>query len=286
MNRRVTRAIATGVVVLAMLIGVFSFAPTRALARQFLSVFRVRKFAVVQVDPNQDQMEAVVNALSDTLISQEPEVYVDEPATSVADVTEASALAGFEVRMPSYMPGFQVNVPGEIDVDIEVKGRTEVGMTLGQDSLKVLFELAGMDPGLAPNDLGDGVIRAMIPSAVMIQNERYSLMQMLDPVVEYPEGVDPVLIGEAGLRIMGLSEDEAQRLSQSIDWANTMLLPVPTDMLQVRETVVAGSAAVLMIPAEGQDRPTLIWEHDDVVYVLNGAGAHESLVRIAESMYD
>ncbi|HUV93685.1 MAG TPA: hypothetical protein VMX14_02485, partial [Anaerolineae bacterium] len=62
---RLWRPVLGGVIVLALLVGVFSFAPSRALARQFLSIFRVRKFAIVQVNPDEAQLEQVARALED-----------------------------------------------------------------------------------------------------------------------------------------------------------------------------------------------------------------------------
>ncbi|MBM3190899.1 MAG: hypothetical protein FJZ90_19545, partial [Chloroflexi bacterium] len=74
----VWRPVLIGFAVLALLVGSYSLPTTRALARQMLSVFRVRKFAVIQIQPDEAQLEQVVNKLGDAFFTREPEVIVDE----------------------------------------------------------------------------------------------------------------------------------------------------------------------------------------------------------------
>ena len=94
------RAVAVGATVVALLVAVFSFAPTRALARQVLGIFRVRKFAVVQVNPDAGRLEAIDVALKDVLFEREPEVLVDEPEQVVATIEQARQLAAPAAAQP------------------------------------------------------------------------------------------------------------------------------------------------------------------------------------------
>jgi hypothetical protein len=277
MKHRIWRSLATGAVALALVVGVLSFAPARALAREFLSLFRVQKFTVVQVNPDEARVESAVEALKDTLLVQEPEVIVDEPESTVATIEEARVSAGFEARMPGYLPGAAPT--------IHVKGRTEMKAVLAPDALKVLFELAGMEVDEASTQVGDGEVFATVPAAVLIETDGVSVMQVLEPVVEYPEGLDPALVAEAGLRLMGMAPEDAQRLSRQVDWTNTLLLPVPTQVASVQETVIAGEDAVLLTPQEGQGERTLLWHKDGVVYVVSGQVGEEKLISVAESLF-
>ena len=309
---RLWRPVLGGVIVLALLVGVFSFAPSRALARQFLSIFRVRKFAIVQVNPDEAQLEQVARALEDTLFVGEPEVVVDEPAVVVGSIEEASEMAGFTVRMPQYLPGQGVT-------EIQVKGRSEFAFDVTRDGLVMLLQLADMDPAQVPSGWEVATVRVTIPSMVGIAFDRFLIGQVLDPTVEYPEGLDPRLVGEAGLRLLGLSPTEARRISEHIDWTNTVLLPIPADVAEFREVRVAGEEAVFLIPryqqptpvpVDGQGVPlvdpddeaqvfvgtdasselsrgesTLLWEKDGVLYFVVGHGGVEYLMQIAESMF-
>ena len=299
---RFWRPVLVGVAILALLVGVFSFAPSRALARQFLSIFRVRKFAIIQVNPDEAQLEQVARALEDTLFVKEPEVVVDEPAVKVGSIEEASELAGFQVRMPRYWP--DQGVP-----EIQMKGRTEYTFPFTRDGLVMLLELAGMDTAQVLTGWEEASIRVSVPSVVIIVGEQFQVGQVLDPTVEYPQGLDPRLVGEAGLRLFGLSPKEAQRISEHIDWTNTVVLPIPADVAEFNELEIAGEQAVLLRPRyEPGPEPvqvdkeevlvgteasaqlsgyesTLLWEKDGVLYFVVGGASAERLVQIAESMF-
>jgi len=317
---RFWRSALVGTVVLALLVGIFSFAPARALARQLLSVFRVRKFAIVQVNPDEAQLEQVGRALEEKLFVHEPEVIADEPMVEVGSIEEASALAGFQARMPRYLPGS--GAPEDWPAtEIQVKGRSEFAFQATREALVFLVELAGMDPDRVAEGWDEATIRVIVPAAVGISNGRFQIGQVLDPTVEYPEGLDPSLVGEAGLRLFGLSPQEARRISEHIDWTNTVVLPIPSDVAEFQELQIAGEDAILLKPryrpyqpepvqVDGQGRPvvsqegedqvlvgteasesltgneyTLLWEKDGVLYFIVGRSGIETLVQIAESMF-
>jgi anti-sigma factor RsiW len=277
MKHRTWRSLATGVVALALIVGVLSLAPARALAREFLSLFRVQKFTVVRVNPNEAQVASLEEAVKKALLTQEPEVLVDEPESIVATIEEARAIAGFEARMPGFLPG---TAP-----EIHVKGRTELRAVLAPDALKTLFQLAEMNVDEAATNVGNGEVYAILPAAVMIETDSVSVMQVLEPTLEYPEGVDPALVAEAGLRLMGVAPEDAHRLSRQVDWTNTLLLPVPTQVAVVNETVIAGERAVMLVPQEDRGKLTLLWQKDGVVYVVSGRVGQERLISVAESLF-
>jgi anti-sigma factor RsiW len=277
---RVWRPVLAGALALAVVVGVFSFAPSRALARQLLSVFRVRQFAAIQIDPNQERLAQIDRQLAETLFVSEPETLADAPAVAVGSLEEAQALAGFAARMPAFFPG-----GGSPQYD--VKGRTAYALRFSGDALRTLLAMAEMDPDLAPADLGEAQVTVELPASVHIGNGNVDVIQVLEPRVEYPEGLDARVIGEAGLRLMGLSPAEARRIARSIDWASTLVLPVPAAIASFQEVVVAGEVGVLLTPRDlsGGERRMLLWQKDGIVYIVTGSMAGETLVQVAESMF-
>ena len=279
-ERKVWRPILVGALILALFVGVYSFAPTRTIARQLLSIFRVRKFAVIEINPDEAQIEEIGRALEDNLFITEPEVIVDEPVVSVASIEEARELAGFDVRVPGY-------IPDDETPRFSVKGHSEYAFRFTREGLEMFLELAGMDPNRVPDGLDEGVVTIAMPAVVEMRTSRLSITQAWNPTIEYPEGIDTSLFGEAGLRLFGLSPRKAKRISKSIDWTNTLVLPVPADVADFSEIEVAGEDAVLVRPRHRDDynRPTLFLEKDDVIYVIAGRHSLDQIIQIAVSMF-
>lgn len=280
MGKRMWRTAISAAVVLIVLVGVFSFAPSRALARQFLSIFRVRKFAAIQINADQTQLESVGQTLQERLFLEDPEIVVDEPVVQVDSLEEARQVAGFEVRVPGMF--------AESDqLRLEVKGRTELRLPLKREALVALVELAGLDASSVADGWEEGEVWAMAPAMVYIQEGPWEVVQVWDPSIEYPEGVDPRLVGEAGLILLGLTPKDARNISASVDWTSTVLLPIPSSVARFQETRVAGEEAILLESAESTSRreAALFWEKDGVLYLVSGPGSGEYFMRIAESMF-
>ncbi|MEA3407919.1 MAG: zf-HC2 domain-containing protein [Chloroflexota bacterium] len=277
-NRKVWYSFAAGVAALLLVVGLFSFAPTRAVARQFLSLFRVQDFAVVEVDPDEALMGEASALFEKEVLAQEPELIRDEPSVQVNSLEEAREAAGFAVRMPAYFPG-------EDDPIMEIKGATEMRMEVEAEGLALLLELAGMDPDLVPQEL-EGDIHALAPAVVSIRNDHFQVIQVWKPTIEYPEGLKAEVMGEAGLRLLGVPAAKAKRIAKEIDWSNTMLLPVPTNLAEIQETEIAGAKAVYLRPTREADQSAaLLFQKEGVVYMVAGSGSLQSLSDIAASMF-
>jgi len=284
MRDRLTRrpALAIGLV-LVLLAGLLSFAPGRAFARQVLSVFRVRRFAVVQMNTDPDHLEEVARQLEDTLlVSEEPEMIEAPTRTTVGSIEEASAAAGFEVRMPTYWPD-------SATPRITVEGPSEQALRFRGDGLRLLLELAGMDAAAIPAELVEDEVRLMSQGAVYLEGRDVTIAQVSGVSATYPDGVDVAMLVEAGLRVAGTDPDEARRLSQAYDWTNTALIPVLPDLVEVRETEIAGAPVLLVREAEpeGPDASfaTLVMEKDGILYTVSGHATPERLAQIAQSMF-
>lgn len=284
MGTRIVRrpAFAIGLV-LVLLAGLLSFGPGRAFARQMLSVFRVRRFAVVQMNTDPDRLKEVMAQLEDSaFVADEPEVIVAPTRTTVGSVEEASAAAGFEVRIPAYWPNG--GTPR-----ITVEGPSEQALRFRGDGLRLLLELAGMDPGAIPEELVEDEIRLTSAGAVYLRGSDVSVTQVSGVTATYPDGIDVAMLVEAGLRVMGMDADEAHRLSQEHDWTSTALIPVLPELNEVRETEIAGTAVLLVRAAEAQStlpsRATLIMEKDGILYSVTGRASFERLAQIAQSMF-
>ncbi len=278
----------TGVAIVAVLAVALSTNPGRVLARQFLSMLRVEQVVGVAYDPQALDPEAAAR-LEDYASAMQPELVTNEQLGEVTTVEEASALAGFGVRVPAALSA------GET-LTYRVEGRTEYVVRFQREVLAYVLQAAGMDASALPADFVSGEMTAGYTSAVDIAEGGLEIVQVLNPVAEYPEGLDPALFGQAGLRVLGLPAEDAQRIAANLDWATTLLLPVPTTAAEYRDVTVAGSHGTLVVPvkrpddasAQGEGNPpraALIWQRDGILYLVAGESEPDALLSTAESMF-
>jgi hypothetical protein len=106
-------------------------------------------------------------------------------------------------------------------------------------------------------------------------------MQAESPLVEYPADVDPAVLGEALLQVLGTEPREARRIARSIDWASTLLLPIPREMVTFREVTIDGVSGAALEPLDGQGG-ALLWQKEGKVYMLTSEGSVEDLLLLVE----
>lgn len=270
-DKRYQRALA-GIFALLVLVGLFSLAPVRALASDFLSLFRVQKFVVVDVD--EERIEEIAEVLAEDYYFGEQEILEDpgEPV-AVDTLDEAEALVGFGPRTPG-----KYGTPKMI----AVVGQSRMRFTPNVEALREVFVALGLDPALLPDNIDGQPFDFTVPASVTQLFNRpdqsevdFVVMQVPSPTAEVPEGVDMQALGEAMLQLLGMSPEEAANLSESIDWATTLVLPVPTGMLQTMQEVEVDGVTGLLFEMEGRSEDgaylkprALLWQKDDIVYMI------------------
>lgn len=283
--RRMRPAAAVLVLVLVIVVA-FSFEPVRVAAEDFLSIFRVSRFSVMPVDDAEwERMEELGSVLEQNFFLGEP-VMVEESAPQlVSTVEEAAGLAGFAVRAPEFLPeGFELE-------EIQVSGRGYGHLPVDLESARAMFEMLELDPSLLPDSLGRAPLEIAM-SPLVFQTWRYRdsasliLVQGPSPTVGYPDDVDPAGLAAAVLQLLGMEEDEAQRLSESVDWTNTLVLPIPADIVSFQEVTIDGVAGLLL--SETRDErgasSALMWQNNDLVYFLEGTVSVDTIMDIALSL--
>ena len=114
------------------------------------------------------------------------------------------------------------------------------------------------------------------------------LMQVPSPVVTAPDGLDLAGLAEIGLQFVGVEPAEAASIASRIDWATTLVIPVPHQEVQSEDLVVDGSQAVLLrevYPRSGELRQyMLIWVRDGMLYVVRGYRDPQEGITLADSL--
>lgn len=287
------RLAVVGTLALLIVVTLFSIAPTRDAMAQFLGMFRVRKFAVVPVDKAQiERLESLEDILEASSLADP--TYLREPGDPepVADVAEAEARAGFDVRMPAEMP------EGSALQEIATVVGPHVRLDLERSTMEMVVGALGLsDVTLPPVDRV--TLEVDVPVAVAQEytvdnpygerDARFAISQAPSPAVDVPAGIDPDAMGELFLRMLGTPAEDAQRLARSIDWTSTLVLPFPADAGSFYEIEVDGSPAILLEGNTGHDgyRRTklLLWERDGIVYAVEGENVSSATMKqIADSL--
>lgn len=269
-NRKTLFALgATAVLAIVLLVG---FPSVRAAASDFLGLFRVETFTPISISPEQiamlDQLETEGLNPGEFVMTTEP----GEPMP-VASLEEAAAQTGYAVRTLND----DLGVP-EIYVMPEASGYLTVDLA----GSRAIVEATGLDPMLLPDSLdGARVDVSVFPSVQQVWADGTMLMQTASPYVNYPADVDPAVLGEALLRVLGMDAEAARQMAQTIDWTSTMLLPIPREFATYQQVTVDGAPGVAIIPVDGSSEAALMWQKGGSIYVLSGPAGVDRLIDFA-----
>jgi hypothetical protein len=299
---RHSRLLIAAVLLLTVIFGSMAFPQVRAIATNFLGLFRVEKVAVVPINPANipDEITSagprIEQMLADDMVFEEfGESYeVNSPA-------EASAAASIPIRIP-----YSLGDPSKITVQPGAR----LTFTVDIARMRAILDEMGKQDIDIPQLLQGQTVTADIPASVTTMygdcqvdleaareegfdpDEPFSsysdcmvLVQLASPTVSAPPGLDIDQIGTTFLELTGMSPEEAERFSQKVDWATTLVIPVPNYSAS-SEILVDGVLGVWVYQPERGDRSRfmLAWVKDGVVYSLSGRGTQMEAVHIANSL--
>jgi hypothetical protein len=286
--------------IVAILALAFAFPGVRAVANNFLGSFRVQQFIVVQFNPEDVQNTLGSSSHFEHMLSEDVNIEDKGEPFEVADETEASAMAGIPIRLPTLAPQNQqiMVFPGaNISFDIDL---TRVGMLLneiGQGDLELPPELDGAQvsielptaviAGYGECQLNPNTGKTMStdpdnPSP--IASECTTLHQMVSPTISAPPELDVAQIGESFLQLIGMSPEEAALFSKTVDWTTTLLIPIPRHSTTYQEVFIDGVNGTLILQKDYKPKYMLLWVKDDIVYALTGPGDRSTALEIAGSL--
>ncbi len=244
-----------------LLIFAFTFPSVRVAASELLSLFRVENLAAISISPEQ---LAVLEQVAESGATPGEMTFSDgmgnvTHADSLNEAEETTGLANLHTIPRLGYPN---------DIFIVEGGNAQLDIDL--DGARGILQAVNADPMLLPDDLEGSSVYAAVPTGVeQVWYDTVRLHQSPSPVVEYPDGLDTVLLGEALLRVLGMSEDEAQRLAQEIDWTTTLLLPIPSEFATFSEVTINGASGIAINSLDGSGS-AIVWQEDDMMFMLTG----------------
>jgi hypothetical protein len=272
--------------------------PVRAVAGGILGLFRVQRIAVVEVNPGDLPETLGSSSQFEQMVSEDVKVEEHGEVERVVSAAEASARAGFPVRLPAAAPGPPA---------LTVQPSARVSFTVDLPRVRALLEAMGRADIRLPEEADGLMVAADIPRSVRAvwggdcepkeaegkKGERGPdrdctfLLQVPSPTVSVLPAVDIDPLAQAFLQIVGMSGEEAARFSRTVDWSTTLVVPIPRYNTTYSEVQVDGVTGTLIRERGGEHgRPgfMLLWVRDGVVHALAGPGDESAALALANSM--
>jgi hypothetical protein len=288
----------TAFAIVAILAGSMAFPQVRAIAVDFLGLFRVKQIALVQFNPANlpSNMESAASGIEQLFAEDLTVQGMGDPTVGVS-TSEASQAAGIPIRLPT-------SLTSQPDISIQPGGSITFKVNLD----KVKGILAQLDrPVDLPDSLNGATVTADIPTSVTAaygnckkpnrgdgydpdMPETYALrdctvvLQMPSPSVSAPAGTDVDAVAQAFLQLMGMSKEDAVSFTQKIDLSTTLILPVPMNAKSGDVQVDGVEGVFVQNSQSSHSSYMLAWVKNDILYSVSGAGTLSEALKIADSL--
>jgi len=293
-----------GLAVVVVLALVLAIPATRAFADEVLNLFRVQQVTVIPIDytgmqqltgngPLGSQISDLISA--STTVDQKP----GTPATAT-DAAQASQLAGFSVRLPS----------GVTPSRISVENAAAFTFTIDRTKAQALLDEAGRSDLVLPATVDGAQVSVSIPASVSAaygtcpepgaqdnsldlgstSGRKYPdcilMAEIPSPTVTAPAGVDIAQLAQLGLQFTGMTADQAAAFTQSVDWASTLVIPIPKNAATYQQVTVDGvTGTLIQRPADDAPQYVLLWVKDGIVYAISSLGTDSAAaIQMANSL--
>ena len=279
----------------ALVVGVATVPAVRTSAASFLAMFRQINFVAVPLDEERNGGVFENDAVDlPKLIGENVQILQDPGApVPAASVAQAGDAAGYDVRVPAYLPA------GTAQTAVMTRGALAMRITADSNRLQEVMNVLGITDIDAPVEMHGQVIDVRLSPIVSIAyhvscdgncDRDMLLIQAQPPQVQVPGSVDLRALGEIGFRLLGFDAAEARRFAASIDWANTLLVPVPPMATAFRQVSINGRPGMFIeaqVPdpdRRGRRLNVLMWSGSDRIYALHGDVNEQEMTQTAISI--
>ena len=304
--------LAAAVVLVSAAIGI---APVRSWAQRILAMLRVKKIAVVTIDPSTlvggNTPDSRPYRLINQFIADSVVVTLDPGKPDVVtDIAKARQLAGYPIHTIGNLGAPQT---------IEVNGETAFQMTIDRDRVHTLLDEVGRSDIRIPESANGALVAVHIPKTVVsmygdcpvrthiagananraetmaerkvdrmagMKNPNCTyLVQAPSPTVSVPPNLNMSEIAEAALELAGMSPSEAHSFCQTVDWSSTLVVPIPRNSGSSETVSVDGVEGTLITETLPQgNRYSLLWIKNGVIHSLTGHGTSSDALALAASL--
>jgi hypothetical protein len=303
------RPVAATLAAVALIALALSVPAVRVWASSFLSLFRVQKVSVVQIDPasfrslQKDFFNESMSPRLEQFFSDTVHVRKNGEQRTASTIEEAGRISGFGVRAPA-----RAGKPSRIVVEPS----TDVSFALDIPRLQALLEDAGHGEVRLPESADGQMVNAHIPSSVAMffgncperaeesaekEEHRHGwrqfpdckiMVQLPGPSVAAPPDFDIVGLSSTLMQVLGMTPEQARTWSESIDWRTTLVVPIPRDpRMKIAEIEVDGVKGTLVTVPDRHGAPpayNVVWVRDGILYNFLGQGKADDALQILNTM--
>ncbi len=305
-----------GLIAIVIALVAFSYQPVQVWAGQFLSLFRVQQVTVLPIDTtgltqltgNQALAKQVSQMISKSVtVTKKP----GQPR-QVDSAASASKLARFNVRLPAS----RTDKP-----QITVNDGTDFQAVADRAKAQALLNETGHSDLVLPASIDGAVVKVSIPASVNVgygncpqiqvnpnpsgmsnepnkpQSESRAapgqrlpscimLVEMPSPTVDAPPNVDVQQLVEIGLQFTGMTAEQAKAYSSTVDWASTLVIPIPRNGSTYDNVDVDGvSGYLIQRPADDVPGYVLVWVKGGIIYTIGGMNSNsDQAIQMANSL--
>ncbi len=275
------RMVFAGALMSLLIVGLLILPGGRAAAIDFLNLFRVQRFAVVTVDPNQP---------FDALRHLEHLGAVNIPAHRAPsnDVNLTPEAAGvrtmMQVKVPATLPAGMATKP-----QVSIFPGSEASFTVERAKAEAYLKSINAPKPAVPTSLDGAKLVVKVPAAVTLMYGDASgqpglvVAQLKSPTATVEGNASLAEMRDFLLGIPGMPADTVAQLKAIDDWTNTLPVPVPRNRALWKEIPFNGTQA-LMIADPSAGFSGLMWQKDGVVYAVMSKLSEAQLMSIAQSM--
>ena len=304
-KRFVWRPVWVAITVVAVLALALSFQPVRALAANFLGLFRVQQVTLLPVDFRSLQgggSDQTLGSALGQLFSQSADVTrPSKNPDPVADAAEASQKAGFNVRlwsgapsspnlMVSYGMAFNFTVKRQQVMDILTQsGVKGPALPASLDGVKLSVDIpAGVHATYGDNCAYKRMPEKNGPASQVpaVASNCITLIEMPSPTAVTTPDVDASQLAAIGLQYLGMDAQSASSYANSVDWATTLVVPVPRGKVDSQDVKVDDVSGKLLhqLDSTSSGSYSLIWVKNGMLYALAGAPDSQTALEIGNNL--
>lgn len=291
-----------GLLVVALLVVAIAAAPLGTMASDFLSQFRVQKFAAITIPVDMTQFEQHDSAKAGGYSAHGGDAasmgghgpaefdgmgafsttFTKDSARQAGSIADANAHLDGTLLSPTSLPeGFSDVQPR---VYISDAGTATYTMDVAEARQNLDgrgIDAAGLpDPAATPSVTFAATIPASAALTYQSGDKHFLVGQMASPSLNIPSSVNVEVLRNALLAMPDLPEDVVAQIRSVRDWQHTLIIPVPKDAETSQETI-DGAPALLISNEQGT---VVLWQKDGVLHGVGGEATPDAVMETAKSL--